>query len=143
MFTTNCGYESIYSKKGQQTIFIDQVIFNGDKKIDRQILSQLPVQINNGNNTGLSLNLKSKKNIASASKDSAGNTKIYILTLKMEISLMKDKKIVKTKNFESSFSYNNTSNKFKLNQYQSNIEQNLIDIISEKISIYLISVNDN
>ena len=56
---------------------------------------------------------------------------------------MKDEKVIQTKSFESNFSYNNTSNKFDLNQYQSSIEKNLINIISEKISIYLISENDN
>ena len=143
LFTTSCGYESIYSKKVQRTIFIDRVIFNGDKKVDRKILSRLPVQIIKSNESGLSLNLNSKKKIISASKDSAGNTKVYILTLTVEIALMKNEKAIKTKSFESNFSYNNTSNKFDLNQYQSNIEKNLINIISEKISIYLISENDS
>ena len=45
--------------------------------------------------------------------------------------------IVKSKNFTSSFSYSNTKNKFDLQQYQKNIEENLIIKIADEIIIFL------
>ena len=39
--------------------------------------------------------------------------------------------------------YNNISNKFDLEQYGRNIEQNLTNKIAEEISIFFVSINDN
>ena len=48
-----------------------------------------------------------------------------------------ENKIIKSKDFSSSFTYNNIENKFDLTQYQKSIELNLINKISEEIFIFL------
>ena len=44
------------------------------------------------------------------------------------------------KNFVEKFNYNTQENKFNQNQYEENIEENLIRKISENIILYLSSI---
>ena len=114
---------------------------SGDKNLNKKIISQIPIDLNNNNNKVLVID--TQKQLESVSKDKAGNTKIYNLTIISNVSLKDKKKIINSKNFTSSFSYNNISNKFELEQYKRNIEQNLTNKIAEEISIYFVLINDN
>ena len=87
--------------------------------------------------TGYSLVLKSLKRIDIISKNKDGNPSAYKTSIIVDVSLTEKEKIIKQKNFVSSFTYNASDNKFNLSQYQKNIELNLINEISEKIFIYL------
>ena len=141
VLTNSCGYESIYSKKNQNKLTVSKVEISGDKNLNKKIISQIPIDLNNKNNKVLAID--TQKQLESVSKDKAGNTKIYNLTIISNVSLKDKKKIINSKNFTSSFSYNNISNKFDLEQYKRNIEQNLTDKIAEEISIYFVLINDN
>ena len=87
--------------------------------------------------TGYNLTLKSSKKIDIISKDKTGNPSTYRTSIIVNFSLTNEETIVKQKEFNSSFTYNNSQNKFDLSQYQKNIELNLVNEISEKIFIYL------
>ena len=141
ILTNSCGYESIYSKKNQNKLTVSKVEISGDKNLNKKIISQIPIDLNNNNNKVLVMD--TQKQLESVSKDKAGNTKIYNLTIISNVSLKDKKKIINSKNFTSSFSYNNIPNKFDLEQYSRNIEQNLTAKIAEEISIYFVSINDN
>jgi len=141
VLTNSCGYESIYSKKNQNRLTVGKVEISGDKDLNKKIISQIPIDLNNNNNKVLVID--TQKQLESVSKDKAGNTKIYNLTIISNVSLKDKKKIINSKNFTSSFSYNNISNKFDLEQYKRNIEQNLTNKIAEEISIYFVLINDN
>ena len=136
---SNCGYETIYSKKNSSNISIGKIENKGDKNINRKIMSLTNIRENNKNYT-YNLTLISNKIIETVAKDKSGNTSVYKTTINVEFYL-KDpndqEEIIKQKNFSSSFSYNNIDNKFDLSQYQKNIEENLINKIAEEITIYL------
>ena len=136
---SNCGYETIYSKKNSSNISIGKIEIKGDKNINRKIMSLTNIRENNKNYT-YNLTLISNKIIETVAKDKSGNTSVYKTTINVEFYL-KDpndqEEIIKQKNFSSSFSYNNIDNKFDLSQYQKNIEENLINKIAEEITIYL------
>ena len=86
------------------------------------------------------LNVEAEKKIITTSKDTAGNPKTYLMEIivKMEIQENYDK-IIK-KNFIEKFNYNTQVNKFNQQQYEENIEENLISKISENIILYLSSI---
>ena len=102
------------------------------------ILSSLGIKEDKNSTSGYALILKSSKKID-----------MLFQKIKLEIpqsidpsiivnfSLIDDDTIIKQKEFNSSFTYNNTQSKFDLSQYQKNIELNLINEMSEKIFIYL------
>ena len=141
ILTNNCGYESIYSKKNQIELSVSKIEKSGDKILNKKIISQIPFNLNDNSNKVLVID--TQKQLDSISKDKAGNTKIYNLTITSKVSLKNKDKIINSKNFTSSFSYNNISNKFDLEQYGRNIEQNLTNKIAEEISIFFVSINDN
>ena len=134
---TSCGYEPMFSKKNSVDLSIKEYKLLGDKAINRNIVSLLNLKKSNKKNSWYTLKLDSRKLIESVAKDKAGDTTIFRLTLSIELILSEDDNLVKEKNFITSFTYNNTKNKFDLLQYQKNIEKNLIDKLSEEIIIFL------
>ena len=133
-FFWSCGYEPLYLKKNDLN---QQITLNGDQKINKMIMSSLGIKEDKNSTSGYALILKSSKKIDVISKDKTGNPSVYRSTIIVNFSLTDDDTIIKQKEFNSSFTYNNTQSKFDLSQYQKNIEINLINEISEKIFIYL------
>lgn len=140
---TSCGYEPIYLKKNNLDLSIKDYELLGDKAINRKIVSLLNLKKSNKEKSWYTLKLDSKKLIESVAKNKAGDTTIFKLTLNIELILSQNDKLVKEKNFITSFTYNNIKNKFDLLQYQKNIEKNLIDKLAEEITIYLSFKNDS
>ena len=134
---TSCGYEPIYLKKNKLDLSIKDYELLGNKAINRKIVSLLNLKKSNKEKSWYTLKLDSKKLIESVAKNKAGDTTIFKLTLNIELILSQNDKLVKEKNFITSFTYNNIKNKFDLLQYQKNIEKNLIDKLSEEIIIFL------
>ena len=133
----SCGYQPIYLKKNNLEQKIKTITLNGEQKINKTILTSLGVKVDKNLLAGHSLILKSLKRIDVISKDKNGNPSAYKISIIVDVSLTEKEKIIKQKNFVSSFTYNASDNKFNLSQYQKNIELNLINEISEKIFIYL------
>ena len=134
---TSCGFEAIYSSKNDSKILIKNIqIDEGNKKINRKIVSALDLKTSDEKNA-YNLLLSSNKKIDIVSKDTTGTASVYKTTIKINISLIENNKIKRKKNFESSFTYNNIDNKFNLSEYRKNIETNLIQKLTEEIFIFL------
>ena len=134
---TNCGYQPIYIQKNITNITIKSIELEGNKKINRRIISLIAPNLSKSDNQAYDLKLNSRQIINSVAKDSAGNTTIYKMTINVDLFLKGPNKKNKSKNFSLSFSYNSRTNKFNLLQYQKNIESNLINKISQEIKIFL------
>ena len=133
----NCGYEPMYLKKGTINTKIQNFQLEGNKSINKRIISSLGIK-NQGKTGGYKLVIKSNKSLETVAKNAAGDAAIYKTTITVIVSIMNGNKIVKDKNLISDFTYNNKENKFDLSQYQKEIEENLINKIIEKIYIFLI-----
>ena len=135
----NCGYESVYVKKDNSLIKIGKINLKGDKKINRKILSSSGIKETSNITNSYLLVLNSKKNKEIVSKNSAGNATSYKISINVDISIIDpiDGKIIKSKKFSSSFTYNNNENKFQLSQDEKNILNNLIESTSKKVVFYL------
>ena len=140
ILVTSCGYESIYAKKNLTKLTIEKIELSGNKKINKMIISQIPITLENNNKI---LILDTQKKIESSSKNKAGDTMVFNLSIITNLTLKNDDKIFKSRVFSSDFSYNNVSNKFDLEQYQKSIEKNLAKKISDEIFLFLVSINDN
>ena len=136
-FLWSCGYEPLYLKKNDLKQQINVITLNGDQKINKMIVSSLGIKEVKSSTSGYTLILESSKKINVISKNKSGNPSVYRTSIIVNFSITDDDTIIKQKKFNSSFTYNNTQNKFDLSQYQKNIELNLINEISEKIFIYL------
>ena len=140
ILVTSCGYESIYAKKNLTKLTIEKIELSGNKKINKMIISQIPITLENNNKI---LILDTQKKIESSSKNKTGDTEVFNLSIITKLTLKNDDKIFKSRVFSSDFSYNNISNKFDLEQYQKSIEKNLAKKISDEIFLFLVSINDN
>ncbi|MDA7779244.1 hypothetical protein N8906_02135 [Candidatus Pelagibacter sp.] len=136
-FFWSCGYEPLYLKKNDLKKHINVITLSGDQKINKMIVSSLGIKEVKSSTSGYTLILESSKKISVISKDKSGNPSVYRSSIIVDFSITDDDTIIKQKEFSSSFTYNDTQNKFDLSQYQKNIELNLINEISEKIFIYL------
>ena len=136
-FLSSCGYEPLYLKKNDLKQKINVATLDGDQKINKMIMSSLGLKEDKNLTSGYTLILKSSKKIDVISKDKNGNPSVYRSSIIVNLSLTGEEIVVKQREFYSSFTYNNSQNKFSLSQYQKNIELNLINEISEKIFIYL------
>ena len=133
----NCGYTPLYLKKNDLDQPIKIAKLSGDSKINKMIMSFLGLKVDKNIKSGYTLVLESAKVIEIISKDKNGNPSVYRSSMKVNFLLSNDGKIIKQKEFNSTFAYNNSEDKFELSQYQKNIEINLINEISEKIVIFL------
>ena len=140
LFLANCGYQSVYFKNDDTLIKISKIKFEGDEKINRKIISLTGLKESSDFSDSYLLILNSKKNKDIASKNSAGNATSYKISIDINISIIdqiNNEKIIKSKVFNSSFTYNNNQNKFELSQDEKNILNNLIESASKKIVMYL------
>ena len=115
-FIVSCGYQPLYSNKATN-FYIYKINSFGDKKIE--------------------LEINSKINKTTTSKDTKGNPKTFRIEIIYQIKVIEGDKINLNKIFSKSSNYNNSSKKFELKQYEENLKINLINKISEDIVGYL------
>ena len=140
LFLANCGYQSVYFQNDETLIKISKIKFEGDEKINRKILSLTGLKESSDFSDGFLLILNSKRNKDISAKNSAGDATSYKISIDINISIIdqiNNEKIIKSKVFSSSFTYNNNQNKFELSQDEKNILNNLIESASKKIVMYL------
>ena len=85
-------------------------------------------------NLNIKFNTTREKNIIT--KNSKGETEIYELKIILKLEIYNDN-INQLKNFSSKINYNNSDNKFELNQYENEIEKQIINELIEEIILYL------
>ena len=135
---TACGYEPLYKTKNEiDKINISDIEISGDITLGKKILSKLPIKIIKDKSLN-KLILDSNKNIIETSKNSQGQIASYRTTVIVKLSLLDNKNnLIKERTISKDFLYNTIENKFKLKEYQIEVENNLINKIIEDINIYL------
>ena len=137
LLLSSCGYKSVYNEKSFNTLSIKNYSLDGDKNVNRKLLSLLDFKKNNFSSYELSL--ISKKNKQISSKNALGNPLTYKMTLVLNFTIknLDTDEIFKTKKFTNSSLYNIIENNFDFSRYEKEIEENLILKIHEEILIYL------
>jgi len=134
IFLTGCGYQPLYSSKGQ-TFSIGKVEFSGDKYLTNNFeekIKRFQDKKNDVFDLEVSLN-KSKNTIA---KDKKGNPSVYSLTISAVITFKQSGKDDVIKTFNQNTSYNNNDNKFDLKRYEKRLSTQLLDKIVEDFIFY-------
>jgi hypothetical protein len=140
----SCGYESIYSNKqinSNYNLSINTINYTGNNKVSHILKNKIKKNLNNKKkSTGLNLNLNSRLEKVVTSKDKKGNPIRYSIEIIINLEVFESEISKGKTNFEEKFEYNNKSNKFDLKQYEENIKDNLIAMLSDKIIRYLYSL---
>ena len=139
LIITSCGYQPIYKiDQNINTLKIKEIELTGDKTLSEKISKELSIEIIKNNESLNKLDIDSQKNVAETSKNSKGQVTSYRTTISTIISIIDgDGNLVRKKNISKQFSYNVLTNKFKLKEYQEEIENNLINQIIRDINIFL------
>ncbi len=135
-FVTSCGYQPIHINKNNSELVFKKLELVGDKEINRRIVSFIKINEDKNNKKLSNLILVSNENIIETSKDEKGRVSTLKTTVEIRLSIESDNQVIETKTFKESFSYNNKNNKFDLTKYQSEVKNNLVDKIIEKMNIY-------
>ena len=137
-FLNNCGYTPIYSLKNNN-FYIKEISQKNKNKLNSKIEDNIKKFSNQNSENIINLEISSNKKIDIISKDKKGDPSIFNMTISLTINVLNKNnyEINKSISFSENFSYNNNSNKFSLKQYEIEIEDNLINKITEKSVIYL------
>ena len=130
IFLQGCGYEPIYSSKN--FLFKINKIDYESNNINNQIAGSLRSLSNENAQNSLNLVFNSKKEKKNVLKNKSGDAEIFLLEISINIIIDG-----KQKTFTSLQNYNNNENKFELNQYEIEIEKQIINQIIDDILIYL------
>ena len=139
----NCGYEPIYSKKqinSNYNFSINTINYIGDNKVNQILKNKLKKVLNKKKSSSLNLNLNSRVEKVITSKDKKGNPIKFLIEIIINLEIFESEILKNKKNFKEKFEYDNISNKFNLKQYEKNIKDNLISILSDEIIRYLNSL---
>tara|TARA_B110000196_G_C20617217_1_gene417926 strand:- start:71 stop:544 length:474 start_codon:yes stop_codon:yes gene_type:complete len=137
----SCGYEPIHSKKinnSNYNVSINTINYIGDNKVNQILKNKLQKVLNKEKkSTSLNLSLNSRVEKIVTSKDKKGNPLKFLIEITINLEIFESEILKGKKKFQETFEYDNISNKFNLKQYEKNIKDNLISILSDEIIRYL------
>jgi type IV secretory pathway TrbF-like protein len=120
------------------TLEIKEIKLTGNKTLSEKISRELSLKIIKNDKSLNKLDIDSQINVTETSKNSKGQVTSYRTTISSIISIIdSNDNLVRKKNVSKQFSYNVLANKFKLKEYQEEIENNLINQIIRDIKIFL------
>ena len=142
--TSACSYKPVFFKKNYD-FKIEEINFSGDKFINSLINQKLK---SFGKNNEVYkkiyfININTKKKRETISKDSEGDPSKFQISITTEYEIVQNKKILLKRKIINKNTYNNDSDKFKLEQSEKIIIENLSENIVDVIVSSIINFNDN
>ena len=128
-----CGYKPVYSSK--DLLFKINKITHDNSKINNQIARSLKSISNDETTNTLNLELNSNKEKIIVSKNKNGDPKIFELRILVNIQVNNKKKTFLEKQV-----YKNIENKFELNEYEIQIERQIISKIIDEVIFFLLEL---
>ncbi len=150
IFLNNCGYTPRYAEDKNVNFTIDIVEFSGDRDFNNFIKSKLKrysKDKDNDNdfkkkNYNIKVTTNYDKNISS--KDAAGLTKEYELSITVNFFIMgksiEKKEIAEEVSFKENFTMQKMSDSFEEQDYEKIIKENFSDIIIDRLIFYLYKI---
>ena len=134
----SCSYKPIFLEKNYD-FRIKEVILSGNKDINRIIKNKLNLVKSNDDNQNKNyiIELNTKKNRETISKDSKGDPLKFQITIVVNYKIISEENLILDNKIEKSNIYNNDSDQFKLEQ----TEEIIIENLSESISGIIISIS--
>lgn len=137
LILSSCGYEPIYSKKNLN------FSIGNIEKTNTSLNNQFTRIINSLNNKKtddkINIKIESKKEIFIKSKNAKGDPLVFEVEIILEVLIIDQNKENK-RTFSRKITYKNSDDKFKLRQYEKELEKILIVKIVEDLISYLSNV---
>ena len=136
LFLVSCGFQSIYVSDKSDFSFNKSNAL-GDINISKDIITNLNSLREDGGEYELTIETIFNKDVSS--KNKKGDPEVFDMSLDVNVTLKKDKDILRNR-FKEKLSYNNLKSKFELKQHENNLKSNLVQEITQDILIYLNSI---
>ena len=139
-----CSYKPVFSEKNYN-FEINEIIFSGEKYINRIIKNKLNLIKKEKDQDKIKYNLliNTNKKKLIVSKDSKGDPLKFDLIITTYYEINYEEKLLFKKEVIKNKVYNNDIDKFKLEQNEKIILENLSEKISEIIISSIINLDDN
>ena len=135
----SCAYEPILGNRNHDfSINVNKI--NGDQEINSIIVNNFYNIKEKEKKYDLTISSTKVKNIIS--KDSKGDPAIFELIINVNYSVKKDGKTLIVNKINRTTTYNNITDKFKLENYEKNIISNLSRNISDKILFSISEIHE-
>jgi len=135
LMISNCGYSPIYSNKNFN-FDLNKITKKENTRLNSKLIKSLRNFSNKDNENKLDVKIDSKKIVNIIAKNKKGDPSRYEMTISMNVLVINNIGRSNKKKFSSSFNYNTDTNKFRLSQYEKEIEGLLIQKIIEDCIIY-------
>ena len=141
---TACSYKPIFSENNYN-FEINEIIFSGERYINRIIKNKFDLikKENEQDRKKYNLLINTNKKKLIVSKDSKGDPLKFDLIVTTYFEISNEEKLLFKKEIIKNNIYNNDVDKFKLEQNEKIIIENLSEKISETIISSIINLNDN
>ena len=134
---SNCGYQPIYSTKN-----LNFTIGNIEKEntsLNNKFEKTITALKNKKIDRKINIKIETERKVSIKSKDSKGNALVFELEINLKFSSLNlDNKAERL--LSQKITYNNSDDKFKLKQYENELEEILITKIVEDLINYLSSL---
>ncbi len=131
---SNCGYEPKYSTKNLN--FTIGNIEKENSSLNNKFAKSINALANRESDKKINIKIEGDKKTRVKSKDSKGNTLVLELEISLRfVNLNSDKQTQKL--LSRKITYNNSDDKFKLKEYENELEDILITKIIEDLINYL------
>ena len=137
LILSSCGYEPIYSTKNLN--FTIGNIEKDNTSLNNKFAKTINALKNKKIDRKIDIKIQSDKKIQIKSKDTKGNALVFELNIDLKISNLNTKNKEK-QSFSRKITYNNSDDKFKLKQYEDELENILITKLVEDLINYLSNV---
>ena len=134
---SSCGYQPIYSTKNLN--FTIGKVEKENTSLNNKFAKSINALTNRESDKKINIKIESDKNIRVKSKDSKGNTLVLELEINLKfINLDSDDQVQQS--LSRKITYNNSDDKFKLKEYENELEDILITKIIEDLINYLSNI---
>ena len=141
IFLSSCGYSSVYKNQEKNNFLVKIIKMNGDFQINNFIRNDLKVISNINSNKIYEINIDSDFKKIIIAKNASGIPTDYKLEMEIKFQIISDKN--KEVTFSENLKIKHNDEKFEQSNYEKEIKKNFSRIIANKLSLYLIKLDDN
>jgi len=139
LLLSNCGYKPIYSTKNLN--FTIESIEKSNTSLNNKFAKSINALTlkSKDNDKKINIKIESNKEIKIKSKDSKGNALVFELEVFLKFVILNVNN-EREKLFSRKITYNNSDDKFKIKQYENELEDILITKVVEDLINYLSNI---
>ena len=134
---SSCGYQPIYSTKNLN--FTIGKVEKENTSLNNKFAKSINTLTNKESDKKINIKIESDKKIRVKSKDSKGNTLVLELEINLKFTNLDSDNQVQ-QSLSRKITYNNSDDKFKLKEYENELEDILITKIIEDLINYLSNI---